>query len=415
MTKLNLTLLAPSRLRKTLFASTLSFLLFTLLVLLARPVMTEAANGSAWSVVKTPNPSTSSVSNNILYGVSAVSDNDAWTVGKFNSSNGDVIDHTLAEHWNGSAWAVVSTPDVGTQGSELLAVAAPAHNNIWAVGDFSTSSTVDGRRTLIEHFDGTVWSVVPSPNPSQAGDFLTGVTALASNNVWAVGWFDNTATGSLAPLILHWNGSAWSIVTNGVPISGDVILHAITAISASDIWAVGESGSAPTNFEMHWNGAQWSIVPNATFPSGGQESLPGVAAASSKDVWAVGSYAPTVFAELQTLAIHWDGKQWSRVTTPNVDKFFNRLLSVAVVKSNDVWAVGYAYTPDGLDFHTLVERWNGTQWQIVPSPNVPGTGANELDGVVVSGPTTLWAVGTFDSHVKGNPGLRTMAQHTLQG
>ncbi len=204
-------------------------------------------------------------------------------------------------------------------------------------------------------------------------------------------------------------------MTNGVPSGG--ILHSITAFSPNDIWAVGESGNGPTNFEMHWNGVQWSVAPFASFPTGGQESLRGVAAASSTDVWAVGSYAPTVFAELQTLAVHWDGKKWSRVTTPNVDAFFNLFFSVAVVKSNDVWAVGYAYTPNGLNFHTLIEHWNGSQWSIVPSPNVPNKvgRSDELDGVTVSGATTLWSVGTFVRLSRTHGGLRTLALHTTQG
>ena len=347
-------------------------------------------------------------------GVSALSDADVWTVGSFSSSGGNNIDQTLTEHWNGSAWSVVHTPNVGTQGSKLQAVSALSDTNVWAVGESNSSGSANNDLTLIEHFNGSAWSVVPSPNPSNEGDFLTGVAALAANNVWAAGWFDNPVAGALAPLILHWDGTTWSVVTNGVPTGGDIVLHGITALSAND---VGEFGGGPTNFAMHWDGTQWSVTNSASFPSGGQETLAGVSAASSKDVWAAGSYAPTVFAELQTLAIHWDGKQWSKVTTPDVDQFFNRLLGVVVVKSNDVWAVGYAYTPDGLNFHTLTEHWNGSRWSIVPSPNITreGSSANQLDGVTVSGPTTLWAAGTFENFGQGNRGLSTLTLHTTRG
>ena len=96
-------------------------------------------------------------------------------------------------------------------------------------------------------------------------------------------------------------------------------------------------------------------------------------------------------------------------------KYFNEFFDVEVVTSNDVWAVGYAYTHNGLNFDTLIEHWNGTSWIIVPSPNQPKTIANELRSVAVSGTTTLWSVGTFDSQVKGNPGLRTLTEHTTQG
>jgi hypothetical protein len=395
-----------------------SVLLVGVLPLLATAGVARAASGSIWSIVTSPNPTTTSVSNDVLSGVSAISDTDVWAVGYFNSVANNVINQTLAEHWNGTHWSVVPTPNVGTIGSQLQSVSARANNDIWAVGNFSTSSTASGGRTLIEHFDGTAWSVVASPSPSSQGDFLTGVVALASNNAWAVGWFDDQAAGTLAPLVLHWNGTTWSTVTAGIP-AGD-ILQSITAISPTDIWAVGESAGDGNNFELHWNGSRWTVAPFASFPNGGQQTLMGVAAASTSDVWAVGSYAPTVFAELQTLAVHWNGTQWSQVTTPDVDAFFNRLLSVAAVSSTDVWAVGYAYTTNGLDFHTLVEHWNGTQWSIVASPNVPSSqgGADELDSVTLTGastPTDLWAVGSFDSFVKGNPGLRTLTEHTTQG
>ncbi len=196
---LNLTLLKLPRLPKLLLSSSASMIL--LILLLARPALAQVTGSSIWSIVSSSNGSNAGLSNNYLYGVSALSDSEVWAVGKFNTLSGGVIDQTMTEHWNGTAWSVVPTPNVSSQGSELLAVSALASNNVWAVGDLSTSNNVNGRRTLIEHFDGSAWSVIPSPNPSQQGDNLTGVVALASNNVWAVGWFDNPAAGTHSPLI----------------------------------------------------------------------------------------------------------------------------------------------------------------------------------------------------------------------
>lgn len=398
--------ISPCRLRSMLLAS-------LVIVLVALPIsLARAASGTIWSIVPSPNPSISPISNDALFGVSAISDRDVWSAGAFSSSSGNNINHTLVEHWNGKAWSIVPSPDSGTQGSQLLGIAALSDSNVWAVGNFSTSNTSLGNRTLIEHFNGASWSVIPSPNPSQEGDNLTAVTAIASNNVWAVGYFENNLESDILPLVEHFNGSVWSVVTAGVPTTGAIFVNGITAISSTDIWAVGESGNGPTNFEMHWNGTKWSVATSATFPSNGQESLGDVAGASGKDVWAVGSYSPSFGAELQTLVVHWNGSTWSKVTTPNVDKFFNLLFGVAVVRSNDVWAVGYAYTPDGLSFSTLTERWDGAKWTIVPSPTTP---ASEVRGVAAGGPTSLWTTGTFDSFQKGNPGIRTLTMHTNQG
>lgn len=372
-----------------------------------RPV---SASSVIWRAVPSPNPSTTPVSNNVLSGVSALADGDVWAVGSYSSSGGNNVNHTLIEHWNGSVWSVVPSPDAGTHGSQLLGVAAVSDSDVWAVGNVSMSTTVNGNRTLIEHWNGAAWSVVASPNPSMQGDNLTAIAAISATNVWAVGSFETNNQGANLPLIEHWNGAAWSVVTAGIPTGGSTFLQGLTAISATDIWAVGYAGFG-SNVEMHWNGTRWSTT-NASFPTGGQETLRGVAAVSSTDIWAVGSYAPTTTAELQTLALHWDGSAWSKVTTANLDQYFNLFYSVAAVASNDVWAVGYAYPTNGLGFSTLIEHWDGSQWTIVPSPTLNGS---EFRGLVVSSPADLWTVGSYDSLMAGNPGLRTLTAHTAQG
>ncbi len=392
------------------------FLLFFVAgLLLARPILAFAASAPGWQIVPSPNASTTSVSNNTLFGVTAVSDSDVWAVGNFNSSNGGAINHTLTEHWNGTAWSVVASPNVGSMGSSLLAVSAASTNDVWAVGNVQTSNNVNFDLTLIEHWNGTAWSVVPSPNPSSEGDDLTGVAALSASNAWAVGYFENNAQSALQPIIFHWNGAAWSLFPN-IPNIG-MVASAITARSATDIWAVGNDAGEMTNIALHFNGTQWTITPTADFSSS-QQIISGVAAPAANDAWMVGSFASaTVGSFLQPLAIHWNGKTWSMVATPDPSPFTNRLRAVAAISTSDVWAVGQANTPDGLNLHTLIEHWNGKQWSIVASPNNPPTGQafDGLLGVTVSGLTSLWSVGGFDSLVKGNPGERTLTLHDTQG
>jgi hypothetical protein len=53
------------------------------------------------------------------------------------------------------------------------------------VGDFINASGV--RQTLIEHWNGTQWSVVPSPN-LMGNNLLRGVAIVSANDVWAVGF-----------------------------------------------------------------------------------------------------------------------------------------------------------------------------------------------------------------------------------
>jgi hypothetical protein len=59
----------------------------------------------------------------------------------------------------GLAWSRVPSPNVGPSASVLVAVAAVASNDVWAAGHYGFS----GALTLVEHWDGTAWSVVPSP------------------------------------------------------------------------------------------------------------------------------------------------------------------------------------------------------------------------------------------------------------
>jgi hypothetical protein len=87
---------------------------------------------------------------------------------------------------------------------------------------------------------------------------------------------------------------------------------------------------------------------------------------------------------------------------------------VAAIRSKDVCAVGKAVTTNVLGLHTLIEHFNGTKWSIVSSPN-QGAGANRLLAVTVNGSTSLWAVGSFDSVVSGNPGLRMLTEHNTPG
>jgi len=91
-------------------------------------------------------------------------------------------------------------------------------NNVWAVGSYENLYS-QIHHALIEHWNGTKWSIVPSPKaPSYYYDtFLSAVTAISANNVWAVGdtcGIPSCGGGSsqnYSPLIEHWDGTSWSV------------------------------------------------------------------------------------------------------------------------------------------------------------------------------------------------------------
>jgi hypothetical protein len=162
-------------------------------------------------------------------------------------------------------------------------------------------------RTLVEHWNGTAWSIVTSRNATTS-NLLTGVAAVAANDVWAVG-YTITTDGSNQPdktLIEHWNGTAWSLVTSPSPASNDT-LTGVAARSAADVWAVGtrldRSGAIPIGRTLteHWNGTAWSVVASPNV--GANDNLLNGVSAATGDVWAVGSSEVTA----HTLALRETG------------------------------------------------------------------------------------------------------------
>ncbi len=302
----------------------------------------EHWDGNAWRVVASPNVGSS----NSLSGVSALSATQAWAVGThYDTTAGHY--HTLIEHWNGTAWSVVASPNVGSGDSSLASVSAVSPSNVWAVG----SSYDTSHHTLIEHWNGTAWSVVTSPDVGST-DSLNSVSALSGSNVWAVGSYGDTNTDTYRTLVEHWNGTAWRVVAsaNATDPNDFNYLEGVSAASASDVWAVGYYQEPSTDRHAlieHWNGTAWSVEPS---PSG-LGALFGVSAVSATDAWAVGVSDPS-----STLIEHWNGTAWSVVTSPNVDR--DSLAGVSAVSGTAAWAVGSDL------FGTLIERWNGSAWRI---------------------------------------------------
>src|SRR5207237_796431 len=105
-----------------------------------------------------------------LNAVAGRSANDLWAVGR--------SEQTLVEHWDGTLWSVIPSPNVSTGGDILYDVSALTVNDAWAVGAWRQPGPGGIRQTLTEHWDGTQWTVVSSPNIPSSSNILAGVTAL---------------------------------------------------------------------------------------------------------------------------------------------------------------------------------------------------------------------------------------------
>lgn len=326
-------------------------------------------NGTRWNSVASPSGEPAAA---VLSGVAVIGHSDAWAVGRSGGISGPNW-RALITRWNGSAWNIVSSPSIGTQGTaELRAVAAVAANDVWAVGDYSTPATNWFNQPLIMHWDGVAWAIVPTPVfGSQAS--LAGITAVAANDVWAVG---TALESNWRTLILHWDGVAWSRVASpNVGTLGNQ-LNAIAHVTSNDIWAVGSTNNGSSTLALRWNGAEWRVVPSPNGPNGrNRNSLISLAVIAANDIWAVGSSAVSSlcggsdapYYASYTLTAHWDGSAWAIAPSPSpgtgnggCTSVRNDLKGVAGISSSNVLAVGSFF--DGQQniqtFKTLTERYS---------------------------------------------------------
>jgi hypothetical protein len=319
--------------------------------------LVEHWNGSAWMVIPSPNMEASTDG---LQGVAAVSADDVWAVGTYIQVYNE--ERTLVEHWDGTSWGIITSPNGSTGSNYLTAVSAVSATDVWAVGLYFSGSVA---QTLAEHWDGTTWTIIPSPSPSTVHNYLYGVAAVSKKDVWAVGsrWGPNDPTDERT-LVEHWDGSAWSVVPSADLGDAKAFLYAVSAVSSNDVWAVGWRGwpgpSPLFTLVEHWDGSAWTVVSSPN-PIGSNSRLVGVAAAAANDVWAVG-------ASDWTLVEHWDGRSWAMVSSPNPGIDGNNLWGVAAVSADDVWAVGKY--DNGSSDETLVERFEAcacTQFTDVPA------------------------------------------------
>lgn len=277
---------------------------------------------------------------------------------------------------------------------------ASSTRSAWAVGNFFSGHEGGRHGAFVERWNGHRWTLLPR-RVVPRGSFLADVSADSRKDAWIAGY---TQGGNVA-LVKHWNGRRWA--RTPVPRTARYNhLFAIDARTPTDVWAVGNSsdGRSGRTLILHWNGERWHITPSPSPPPAPASGRPyatlnAVVATSPDNGWAVGESANVAPAgQSQTLVLHWDGRRWSRIASPNLrnraGERFDMLFSVAAVAGDDVWAAGSSNTQlpgyGGGGDRSLVEHWNGTRWRIVPTPAVAGR--RILYGIA-AGEGDVWTVG----------------------
>ena len=253
------------------------------------------------------------------------------------------------------------------------------------------------------------WTIVSSPNSSATEpNFLYGVTCASASDCWTVGYYRGFGDQTLTE---HWDGSSWKIVSSAnSSTTQNNELNAVTCVSPSNCWAVGRysNGSVGATLTQRWDGTSWTIVssPNPDPLIVLANELDAVTCASASDCWAVGHSYNRVVSAWQTLIERWNGSSWSIVTSPNSSPTQgNFLAGVTCTSSSNCWAVGYHGV--GGVLQTLILRWDGSSWASFSSPNTSPTHNNQLTAVTCNSASDCWVAGQY------NPGgaWQTLIEH----
>lgn len=287
-------------------------------------------DGTAWTWVPTPDRE-GAPATNFLFGVGGAAPADVWAVGY--SRNPGQPSVTLTEHWNGSSWSIVPSPSPSPSGSYLLAVSAGAADDVWAVGEQVDPGTLT-ERALVLHWDGGSWSAVPYAAVDGCTDRarLTAVEATARPVL--VAGTCRTATGAEQGFVDRRTASGWAVEAGAGTIPAPSRVEDLDRVGGQ-VWAVG-SGPAGA-LTARRTEAGWAVVPAPPF--GASDQLLAVDGRTTRDVWAVGLTSQAGSAFAVRLAMHWDGTSWRAVPAGK----YSRLEGVAfdgTDRSADVWAAG---------------------------------------------------------------------------
>jgi hypothetical protein len=355
------------------------------------------ATSCTWSI----SPSVDGGTNgNVLYGVSSASLDDAWAVGSYTLNGAQT---PLVERWTGAKWSRIAAPNAGPYDNVLAGAAALSSTNAWATGYYYTGTR---NEPLIEHWNGVKWAVWPSPTISSTyGAQLNALGVVSATNIYAVGWIYTSNSGLTQSLIEHWNGADWTVVPSP-NVKGSIVenLGSISVVNADDIWVgavfvgAGQNPGIHRTLSLHWNGKTWAIVTplNANLSSNNFNGI----AAFSTGVYATGDFYDFNTADFRTLAEYYNGTKWAYQASANVGKVQTDLFGMAGVSTTEVVSVG-SYFLNGVA-RTFAMRWNGASVSSYLPPNL-GPTANFFNGASkIPGTLDVWAVGGTDD-ANNNP------------
>ena len=227
----------------------------------------------------------------------------------------------------------------------LRGIWGTSSSSIWVVGGSSTTP-------VILKYNGTAWSAQTAPSGSYR---LIGIWGADASNLWAC--------GSAGTIVRTTDGGAtWSAQTP--PEASGLFLDAIWGTSATNIWVGGQNGII-----LHWDGTGWSSV---TSPATGR--FRGMWGSSATDIWGV-TDTPEI--------VHYNGTDWSSVSQSLTTQ---PLFSVFGLNATNVYAA--SNSPAG--GQPAILKWDGSAWSMVTRTGIPSGTLNNTRGIVGSATDRLW-------------------------
>lgn len=284
----------------------------------------------------------------------------------------------------------------------IAGVLAPAGQAVAGPATSGPSSRAEALALVMRHGVGlrpggvgaaaVAWGVRIAPKPGKHSE-LNGVFCTSSDNCWAVGGYTpSTGTADLNQ-VLHWNGRKWSKASapnpGGTGNSSFSELSAVRCTSARNCWAVGfyDKGGADLNQALHWNGKKWSKVSTPSLGgtiTGAISELFDINCTSSASCLASGEFGSQTGNEeiLLNQVLRWNGKKWSVVDTPNPagQNLFDiqQIDAIRCGSARNCLAIG-TYGTIGNNIFKLKNEalhWNGRKWSVLTPPNPGGTSTN---------------------------------------
>ena len=199
-------------------------------------------------------------STQILYGVDAISDKEAWMVGNMKGIDGKTQPYAL--QWDGTDLVEQNTfPECNCS---LNAVLSLGKDNVLAVGGSDLGA-------VALHWDGSAWS----STPIQGADALYALSQYADGTVWAAGIEVARDQSDTRGTLFKWDGFTWQRfslppLTGGVyaltvPASGEIILGGnFTALGTNLTWEPITTSIAGYGYivdiEIDLQGIVWALT-----------------------------------------------------------------------------------------------------------------------------------------------------------